>query len=280
MSDKPKLDPEPRRDSERALAIDAERAREKAEADRINAERRAAVKRTADRASIAILTDVLPDLDPEDQDSAVTNLADVMPQDEIDRIRKQVAGYRQGPPSVATKPPITKPTPEALRDSRRESTIQPPVTLPSPPPKMTPPEGYKLPAPAHETAPPPSAPRIVVVDDDPDILDSLGELLTERGYRICKARDGGDAIMCLAQMVAVDLILLDVMMAPIDGATFLRWLAKPDNAWHMTPVLVISAGEPSGALYDEHSLFARKPFDVPALLATIQRMIESHRGRL
>jgi len=59
-------------------------------------------------------------------------------------------------------------------------------------------------------------PRILLIDDEPDILDFLGYNLTQEGFRIEKASNGLDGIR-LAQQFKPDLILLDLMMPGVDG---------------------------------------------------------------
>ena len=58
--------------------------------------------------------------------------------------------------------------------------------------------------------------RILVADDDPDLLDLLQMDLAHQGYEILTAANGKDALQ-IAMAESVDLILLDVMMPYIDG---------------------------------------------------------------
>lgn len=67
----------------------------------------------------------------------------------------------------------------------------------------------------------PSRPRILAVDDDPEVLDTLTEFLTLRGYEVITARNGGDALMLLA-VAPADVVLLDITMPKVDGVTALR----------------------------------------------------------
>lgn len=60
--------------------------------------------------------------------------------------------------------------------------------------------------------------RILVADDDPDLLDLLKMDLSYQGYEIVTATNGKDALAAiLANPAALDLVLLDVMMPFIDG---------------------------------------------------------------
>lgn len=58
--------------------------------------------------------------------------------------------------------------------------------------------------------------RILVVDDDPDLLDLLKMDLTQQGYEVITAANGKDALQA-AMTEKLDLILLDVMIPYIDG---------------------------------------------------------------
>ena len=61
-----------------------------------------------------------------------------------------------------------------------------------------------------------SKPRILIVDDEPDILDLLSYNLQKESYKIETATNGNDAIS-VAQNFAPDLIILDIMMPEMDG---------------------------------------------------------------
>lgn len=79
--------------------------------------------------------------------------------------------------------------------------------------------------------------RILVVDDDPDVLETLTEFLTLNGYEVTTARNGGDALMLLA-VAPADVVLLDIAMPQVDGVTALRRIRvdHPD-----LPVIMLTA---------------------------------------
>ena len=58
--------------------------------------------------------------------------------------------------------------------------------------------------------------RILIVDDEKDILEFLGYNLRKEGYEVFESKNGEDAIL-LAKKAAPELIILDVMMPGIDG---------------------------------------------------------------
>jgi hypothetical protein len=73
--------------------------------------------------------------------------------------------------------------------------------------------------------------RVLVVDDDPDILDALSEILEVEGYEVQRARNGREALERLEQMLP-DVVLLDLMMPVMDGWEFARSLSPRPPADH------------------------------------------------
>lgn len=65
---------------------------------------------------------------------------------------------------------------------------------------------------------PQRSPKILVVDDDPDVLDVAGSLLAELGYTVLKAHDSREALRLLETNRDIDLLFTDIVMpGPIDG---------------------------------------------------------------
>ncbi|HKD40021.1 MAG TPA: response regulator [Myxococcaceae bacterium] len=113
--------------------------------------------------------------------------------------------------------------------------------------------------------------KILVVEDDDDIRDSLKELLEEEGYRVDTAANGQQALVKLQEQELPQLILLDLMMPVMDGWQFQKELrAVPSLA--RLPVIVISASkfsrEPLNA-----AAFIPKPLDAGVLLETIESFL-------
>jgi CheY-like chemotaxis protein len=80
--------------------------------------------------------------------------------------------------------------------------------------------------------------RLLIVDDNPDILETFGELFSEHGYRVITARQGAEALDSLEQRkTAPCLILLDFLMPVMNGREFLVAVAsRPELG-----ILVMSA---------------------------------------
>lgn len=115
-------------------------------------------------------------------------------------------------------------------------------------------------------------PSILVVDDDPDILDAMVFVLEQAGYRVATAADGAEALARLRGGAAPCLVLLDLMMPVLDGWQLLGELAR-EPALAAIPVVVLTGA--GAAARSATSLGARsileKPVSLDALLATVER---------
>ena len=112
------------------------------------------------------------------------------------------------------------------------------------------------------------APLVLVVDDDPDILDAICDILEGEGYEVARARHGGEALERV-EAHRPDLILLDLMMPVMDGLAFAHALhaRRPQRD---IPIVVISAdGNPQKAASIGARGFLAKPFDIEALLSHV-----------
>jgi two-component system, OmpR family, response regulator CpxR len=110
---------------------------------------------------------------------------------------------------------------------------------------------------------------VLVVDDDPDIRETLRFVLEEAGYRVYSAENGREALAVLAEASPLPgLILLDLMMPVMSGDEMLRALKKV-HALAQIPVMIVTAsGAPMPPLA---SGLLRKPVDLDALLRTVAR---------
>jgi DNA-binding response OmpR family regulator len=114
--------------------------------------------------------------------------------------------------------------------------------------------------------------KILLVDDEEDILDFLELILEEQGYSIIKANSGKEALAS-AQVHRPELILLDVMMPEMDGWEVLK-LLKADEEVADIPVAMLTArtemkdkiqGLQEGAID-----YICKPFSTKELLEKLQ----------
>jgi CheY-like chemotaxis protein len=116
-----------------------------------------------------------------------------------------------------------------------------------------------------------AAPLVLVVDDDPDILEAIGDILESEGYRVARARDGAEALDRVAAEPP-SLILLDLMMPVLDGIGFARSLRALGLAAGV-PIVVVSAdAHPARAVAVGAQGYLAKPFDVERLLGEVGRL--------
>lgn len=116
---------------------------------------------------------------------------------------------------------------------------------------------------------------VLIVDDDPDIRDAVGECLRYEGYGVHSAVDGRDALERLEFGLRPDVILLDLMMPILNGFDVLQALqARPD--WKKIPVVVVSAnrGYEAEDLTGAVSIL-RKPVNVERLIRAVEQAVAS-----
>lgn len=122
--------------------------------------------------------------------------------------------------------------------------------------------------------PPSHRPTILVVDDEPDIVDLLSLALREEGFGIRVARDGAEALACCRED-RPDLILLDLAMPGVDGPTFIaRYRAEAADP---APIVIVSALEQgeSEARRLGVAAFTAKPFNLGELARTVRALAGS-----
>jgi len=111
--------------------------------------------------------------------------------------------------------------------------------------------------------------KILVVDDDPDLLLLLRVTLAAEDFQSLLARNGEDAIREI-QTEAPHLVLLDIMMPVMDGWQVLRWMTDKGV---QTPVIVVSAKASETDVAKALELgaidYVTKPFDPDQLLQSI-----------
>jgi two-component system, cell cycle response regulator DivK len=111
--------------------------------------------------------------------------------------------------------------------------------------------------------------RVLIVDDDPAILNMLDELLRDEAYETLLAGDGLSALN-IARDKRPDLILMDLMLPIMDGATAIREL-KRDPETRTINIIAMSAGANLRMHADQlpADSVIGKPFDLNTLLAGV-----------
>jgi signal transduction histidine kinase len=114
--------------------------------------------------------------------------------------------------------------------------------------------------------------RILVIEDEEVIRESLEPLLGEEGYEVVFAENGREALRRLYTETHPDIIVLDLRMPVMDGWEF-RTIQKDDPQLKLIPVIAISADGSAQAAAISAQAYLRKPVDPKQLLATIAKII-------
>jgi DNA-binding response OmpR family regulator len=123
--------------------------------------------------------------------------------------------------------------------------------------------------------------RVLIVDDQADILEMTELVLAGAGYDVSTAASGIEALDHLA-VQSCDLVLLDINMPDMDGWETLRLIRADDGLAHL-PVVMFSVkselrdkvfGMQEGAVD-----YITKPFEVDQLLYRVRRVLDANRSR-
>ncbi len=118
--------------------------------------------------------------------------------------------------------------------------------------------------------------KILIVDDEPDVLILLGERLNKAGYEVIKAPSGREAIELAAKKLP-NLVILDIAMPVMDGSEVASIL-RSDPKTKDIPILFLTC------LFTKHeekvcghllgqNFFVAKPYDVTELLTEIDKRL-------
>jgi DNA-binding response OmpR family regulator len=118
-----------------------------------------------------------------------------------------------------------------------------------------------------------SSNQVLIVDDDPAILEMIAELLSYEGYATVTCGEGREAAE-FARAEPPALILLDLMMPEMSGWQVISALRSAQQT-RAVPVVLLSArrdlAETAGDL--KVAAYLEKPFDLDALLGIVQRYV-------
>jgi len=116
--------------------------------------------------------------------------------------------------------------------------------------------------------------KILVVEDDPDLLGILSEFLSMQGAEVAQALNGKEALVCLSKG-SIELVLSDVQMPVMDGVELIKAIKKLN---HASPKVFLTSGHSS---LDEElaaqlgaAAFITKPFKLQHLLSSICQAFE------
>jgi two-component system KDP operon response regulator KdpE len=118
-------------------------------------------------------------------------------------------------------------------------------------------------------------PRVLLVDDEESIQQTLGAVLPPAGYTVYQVRNGKEALRTV-QTIRPDLILLDLGLPDMDGKEVIRHLREE---WAIAPIIVISVRHEESEKVSSLDIgahdYVTKPFTMPELLARMRATLRS-----
>ncbi len=124
--------------------------------------------------------------------------------------------------------------------------------------------------------------KLLLIDDDPNLILLVRDYLEFRGYRVLTAKNGRDALTILEKDIP-DMIICDVMMPEMDGYTFLEQVRQnPRTNW--IPVMFLSAKGQSQdrvkGLNQGADVYMVKPFEPEELVAQVESSLKQSKRLL
>ena len=121
--------------------------------------------------------------------------------------------------------------------------------------------------------------KILIVDDERDIVKALMIRLQINGYEVVSAYDGAQAVFA-AHKENPDLIILDIRMPAGDGFTIAQRLKETAQTSHI-PILFLTGSPERNAEQKAHEVggrfYIKKPYDAEELLDAVRRALETER---
>ena len=122
------------------------------------------------------------------------------------------------------------------------------------------------------------AKRILIIEDDQDIVSLLEFRLFSHGYEVLTAMDGAQGL-AMARAEKPDLIMLDINLPEVNGFTVCSML-KADEEYHAIPIIFLTARDGyADNIFDESvqpEAYVTKPFDINDLVQKIRHLTSFH----
>ena len=117
-------------------------------------------------------------------------------------------------------------------------------------------------------------PRILLVDDDPQVIESVQAALQASGYEVLVARDGNEALM-RNERDAPDLVILDMMMPRRSGLAVLERIRSGGQSGPQVIMVSANADVKHRDFAEAHGVaaFLKKPFEIPELLEAVRKLV-------
>lgn len=115
--------------------------------------------------------------------------------------------------------------------------------------------------------------KILIVDDDKDIVLAIETILSMEGYTVVHAYNGRDSFIT-ADTEKPDLILLDFMLPDMTGKDIVEVLRKKDG-FASTPIVLISAAHGLKEIANQIPIqgLIEKPFEIDHLMTTVEKLV-------
>ena len=121
---------------------------------------------------------------------------------------------------------------------------------------------------------------VLLVDDDPDLVETLGMMLESKGYEVGKAYDGIEGEEAVKQR-RPDILILDVMMPRKNGYTLCAELKQKSETQDIPIILLTAVGEAVKSTTYSHAVglateaddYIPKPVDAQVLVRAMERLI-------
>ena len=119
--------------------------------------------------------------------------------------------------------------------------------------------------------------KILLVEDEPDLLNTLSFNFESEGYKVAKALNGKEAMKCLEEDDSISLVILDLMLPDMSGLDICRHIRATDNLKDILVIMVTAKGEEVDRVVgfevgaDDYVV---KPYSVRELLLRVGGMLK------
>ena len=121
------------------------------------------------------------------------------------------------------------------------------------------------------------AEKVLVADDDEDIVFMLKSMLEKNGYEVVTAADGEQALRVLRTQTP-DLMIVDLTMPNMSGWNFTTKV-RQNERFKNTPIIVLSGlleNQREPEVFESASIYMPKPFDIFEVLKKVQDLLKQH----
>jgi CheY-like chemotaxis protein len=122
--------------------------------------------------------------------------------------------------------------------------------------------------------------RLLLVDDDNDLVEALGELLRREGHEVHSASTGEEGLVVLRASSLPDALILDVDMPVLGGPGMAHKMLLHDVGEEDVPIILMSANPNLSEIARKMgtSYVVKKPTTIDAFLAVLDRALRERRG--